>query len=311
VTDLRFEGGVETMSATNQKHRILIVDDEPDIRNLLAPRFTKVGYSVEVCGDGDEALKLLTGEHFDAVLTDINMPRMSGVELVTKAKMNSVNRAIHILVMSGAAENECVEKLTQLGIAELVAKPFRVEVLLNRISELLAVSIERKKMPRQQFLDCFLTATKEVFGHYAQRSLEVGTIESNSVTSVSGDVSASISFSGGGFVGFVSIILAQAFVDILEENIFGNINIDVDNSVIADLVGEMINQVAGRAQLHLRGLETEISAGLPSVCVGPGHTLFQRSRIPIILIPLSLDGGALCHLEVCVTGLAATPAVRT
>ena len=87
--------------------RVLIVDDEPQIRTLLSMSLRMVGYDVTAAADGFEAMTLCTAETFDAILTDIDMPRMNGHELVRWVARNRPLTRYALMSGLGPEYEEC------------------------------------------------------------------------------------------------------------------------------------------------------------------------------------------------------------
>src|ERR1039458_3032665 len=83
------------------KVRLLIVDDEPSIRMLMTHLFTELGYSVRLAEDGFSALRQIRREQPEIILSDLNMPGMSGFELLSVVRRQFP--AIHMIAMSGAS----------------------------------------------------------------------------------------------------------------------------------------------------------------------------------------------------------------
>src|SRR5712691_5899833 len=79
--------------------KILVVDDEPSILRLLQEALTQWGYQVKCASSGTDAIEAVRGEMFDAVLTDIRMPEMSGLELLKEIKRH--DESIEIVMMTG------------------------------------------------------------------------------------------------------------------------------------------------------------------------------------------------------------------
>ena len=73
---------------TNRKDSILLVDDDPEAVWALGRYFTRAGFPVTTCGDGEEAISLLKSKQFDTVITDIQMPRLNGLALVDWMRTN-------------------------------------------------------------------------------------------------------------------------------------------------------------------------------------------------------------------------------
>ena len=125
---------VEDMTQANRK-RILVVDDDPSIRSLVAEVLEDEGYEVQLAGNGAEALSVLQQSLPHAIVTDLMMPVMDGWELVeTCQRMQRVAR-VPIVVMSAA--HGLTESAEKLGVRACLAKPFDLEVLVGAMDRLL------------------------------------------------------------------------------------------------------------------------------------------------------------------------------
>jgi len=122
--------------------RILVVDDESSIRNTLRRYLERSGHCAETAPDGIEALQTFEREPFDIVITDLNMPRMGGVELVRRLKESSPQTITIVLTGHGSLDS-AVEVLHQ-GCDDYLLKP------LNNF-ELIAHSIDRCLSRRNGF----------------------------------------------------------------------------------------------------------------------------------------------------------------
>ena len=120
--------------------RILIVEDSATMRSLLASALTDLGTSVEVteAASGFEALRLLPREPFDLILTDINMPDINGLELLSFVKRNAAYRGIPLIIVSTEGSERDREKGLGLGADVYLVKPFEPDDLRRVASELLA-----------------------------------------------------------------------------------------------------------------------------------------------------------------------------
>jgi two-component system, OmpR family, KDP operon response regulator KdpE len=110
--------------------RILVVDDEPQIRRVMRATLTPRGYFIDDARTGEEALEKLRAEKFDLVLLDMNMPGMGGVE-TCRAIREDFDVAIVVLTVRNA-ERDKVEAL-DAGADDYVTKPFSMQELLARI----------------------------------------------------------------------------------------------------------------------------------------------------------------------------------
>jgi len=120
--------------------RILIVEDSATMRSLLATALTDLGTSVETteAASGFEALRLLPREPFDLILTDINMPDINGLELLSFVKGNASYRDIPLIIVSTEGSERDREKGLGLGADAYLVKPFEPEDLRRVAKELLA-----------------------------------------------------------------------------------------------------------------------------------------------------------------------------
>ncbi len=119
--------------------RILIVEDSATMRSLLASALEDLGRPVEICeaASGFEALRCLPREPFDLIVTDVNMPDINGLELVSFVKSNATYRSIPLIIISTEGSERDREKGLDLGADAYLAKPFEPEALLRVARELL------------------------------------------------------------------------------------------------------------------------------------------------------------------------------
>ena len=122
------------MKPLAEPSRILIVDDEPQITRVLRTALSTQGYSLKVAANGLEGLDAVEGWQPDLVITDLAMPKISGVELCRAIRENS---QIPILVLS--VRNQDRQKIEALdaGADDYVTKPFSIQELLARVRALL------------------------------------------------------------------------------------------------------------------------------------------------------------------------------
>jgi two-component system, OmpR family, KDP operon response regulator KdpE len=115
--------------------RILVVDDEPQIRRIMRTALTSAGYEVEDAKTGEEALEKLRDFHPDLVLLDINMPGMGGVEACREIRALAPKIGI-LMVTVREAENDMVRAL-EAGADDYVTKPVRFRELVARMRAVL------------------------------------------------------------------------------------------------------------------------------------------------------------------------------
>lgn len=121
-----------------RKKRILLVEDSPFFRNMIQNYLEGAGYEVEVAENGKEALgRLLSGEKFDLIVTDLEMPEMDGFELIKEVRAKSDFKDIPIIVVTSLSGEEIRRKVLEIGANSYEVKLNR-EKLLGEIEELLS-----------------------------------------------------------------------------------------------------------------------------------------------------------------------------
>lgn len=111
--------------------KILIVEDERELRQILAETVSELGFEAYGVGDGIEALRLLEEGAFHLVLSDFQMPGMTGIELLAALK----KRKIHLpfIILSAHGEKERIKEASELGAFDFLEKPFSLTVLSDVI----------------------------------------------------------------------------------------------------------------------------------------------------------------------------------
>ena len=118
--------------------RILVVDDDRVIQQLLKVNLELEGYAVEVADDGEEALAQFELFRPDLVVLDIMMPRLDGWEVCRRLKSDTDSARVPIVLLSARAQEADVQRGTELGVAAYVTKPFDPISLLDLIADLIA-----------------------------------------------------------------------------------------------------------------------------------------------------------------------------
>ncbi|NGZ28737.1 MAG: sigma-54-dependent Fis family transcriptional regulator [Magnetococcales bacterium] len=113
---------------------ILVVDDEPAIRQVLVATLQKAGYTAEHASNASEGLKRIGGGEFDVVISDINMPGMSGIEMVRQAKEAGTETVF--LMMTAFASVDTALEAMKAGAYDYLIKPLRKEDILLRLTRI-------------------------------------------------------------------------------------------------------------------------------------------------------------------------------
>jgi pilus assembly protein CpaE len=113
--------------------RILVVDDEPNIRKLLHRYLSGAGYTIGLAADGLEALQLVREHIPDLVITDVNMPNMNGLELTRQLRTSHKTARVPILVLSADKQESDVLKGYAQGADDYVGKPVELAILKVKV----------------------------------------------------------------------------------------------------------------------------------------------------------------------------------
>jgi len=119
------------------RKRIVVVEDEQDMADLVAMRLKREGYLVETAHDGEEGLARIRAEPPDLAIIDIMMPRLSGTDLVTEMRQDPRTAGVPIILMTAKGEESDIVVGLRLGADDYVTKPFSLSVLVARVAAVL------------------------------------------------------------------------------------------------------------------------------------------------------------------------------
>ena len=130
------------MSDLDFTMKVLVVDDMSTMRRIIKNVLKQIGYtSVEEAPDGKEALKKLKGGGFGLVVTDWNMPVMTGLELLKAIRADAELKILPVLMVTAEAQKENIIEAIQAGVSNYVVKPFTAEALLEKLTKVFAKKI--------------------------------------------------------------------------------------------------------------------------------------------------------------------------
>ena len=112
---------------------ILIVDDSPSVRRMVSMTLQQAGYTVAEAVDGAKGLEAAKARRYDMVITDQNMPNMTGLELLQNIRQNSGCTDMPVLMVTAEGLKENVLEAVKAGVSNYVVKPFTAEVLQEKI----------------------------------------------------------------------------------------------------------------------------------------------------------------------------------
>ena len=123
-----------------QEYKVLIVEDSPTMRQLISFALKRLrGIRIVEANDGVDGLKKLSGEHFDMIFTDINMPVMDGLKLVSLVRNDPVHQKVPIVIITTEGAQEDRERALALGASDYITKPIQPNRILDVTRALLNI----------------------------------------------------------------------------------------------------------------------------------------------------------------------------
>ncbi len=149
---------------SSNESRVIVVDDEPGMREFLEIMLQKDGYGVETASDGPEALEKIDASLFDLAVVDIQMPIMNGIEVLKNIREKSPDTTV-IMITAYASHETAIEAM-KLGAYDYITKPFKID----EIKLVIKKALERKKLERENTRLKKELETKYGFGNIIGRS---------------------------------------------------------------------------------------------------------------------------------------------
>ena len=121
-------------------YKVLVVEDSPTMRQLIVFALKRIrGFQIVEANDGVDGLKKLSADKFDLILTDINMPIMDGLKLVSMVRNDPNYKETPIIVITTEGATEDRERALALGANEYITKPIQTMKILDTVKKLMSV----------------------------------------------------------------------------------------------------------------------------------------------------------------------------
>jgi len=163
----------------NKNHiSILIVDDEEDIRDVLEIAIKDIGYRVFLAENGEKALGIFKTKHPDIVITDIKMPVMDGIELLSRIKRD--NTETEVIMITGHGDMDLTIRSLKNEATDFITKPVNVDILEIAIEKAVEKIIARQKLVEYtQKLELLILEKSKLADHLSSLGVMIGTISHN------------------------------------------------------------------------------------------------------------------------------------
>ncbi len=117
--------------------KILLVDDSESMRKIAGKAISDAGYDVTTAEDGKLGLSKIEKEKYDAIISDVNMPNMNGLEMVKAGRMFASNKYTPVIMLTTESSDEMRQKGKEAGAKVWVVKPFNPDQLLGVLKKLI------------------------------------------------------------------------------------------------------------------------------------------------------------------------------
>ena len=145
------KGWTDLIANAPESAQILIVEDEPELRGLIQNVVERLGYGVKTAGSAEEADSWMNAAHFDLVLLDLGLPRMSGLEFLSWVLGRLPDLAV--IILSGSNEPELAMECIDRGARTFLVKPFDTAFLRRSVRDALMMRqllVERNRLAAEE-----------------------------------------------------------------------------------------------------------------------------------------------------------------
>ena len=274
------------------KRRALLVDDDPGIIDLYEEVLKGIGLVVDVAVNGLEGLGFVEQKSYDVIVTDLNMPKLSGIQFITCARISKRNSSTPVIVLSGELHNH-LDRLEGLSVLKSFHKSGDIEEVGAYIKQILAPSPLRVVGYDSEMVQVFTRVTHEVFTFYLGKE----NVSSEPLALLTGKQetrgfsTGSICIFGRKVFGSLSVSLDEDCIKALAGRLFELEPSEVDVEEFKELTGELANQFAGNLKRALREMDYHAIIGIPQFLSGYKHAIPRHVSNPIASIEVHAGGG--------------------
>lgn len=164
------------------KGRILIVDRDLSIRHAYRDQLSRAGFDVAEASEATDAWRQIEKDRFDVLMSDINMPKMSGLKLLRRVREHSVG--LQVVLMLETPSNEVTVQAAELGVFQSLIKPIQPEILARTAALAVRLNRERtnpaalttRRFPRGESTSFTATEAKNEFGQVLEKAIQGGIV---------------------------------------------------------------------------------------------------------------------------------------
>jgi len=215
--------------------KILLVEDDPELLKSYEDTLKADGHSIVKAVDGVDGFSKVQNQKFDLIMTDLQMPKMTGQKFVELLQKGDNAIACPIIISSGCIDNDVINSFSGNTRIHFLPKPTSAKEIKAKVKELLTAGAQRSKID-VRFINPVLSSTIEVITSMTKFSITAGKPHVKAPGERSGDISGVVGVVGSGFKGTISLSFSDAgFLAVIskmfEEEIKERKEIEIDEKM--------------------------------------------------------------------------------
>jgi len=286
--------------------QILVIEDDADTLDLMASGLKDEGFAIKTAVNGLVASYLIDNYAFAAIVSDIKLPGVNGLQVAANIRRSNNNRHAPIIIVSGFIDAEAVARLAALKISKMFAKPLEVADLVKELRRVLPTEPESAPKAASKvtydvrLINAVVSAVTEVLVHHLGQDFKTDPVFIKTESHDGHFATSMISLTGNGLQGSLALSFQKAFLEGLHSSIYAGLTSELSEDSLGDIAAEICNQVSGRIKIKLSKLGLKILIGLPELVTGLGHKVRHKTSNPVLAVPLFFRD-ARCTMEFCFT----------
>jgi chemotaxis protein CheX len=263
--------------------KILVIEDDRELLATYVSVLVGEGHKIVQSSNGQEGLAKFQNENFDLIITDLNMPKLSGQRFIENLQRSGTPTNCPIIISSGHIDDTIIKSFSNDSKVHFLPKPTSLKELKNKVKEILGKDFQKPKVD-VRFINPILSSTIEVIEAMTQLKIEAGKPYIKILGERSGDISGIVGVVSSGFKGSISLSFSEiGFLAIVSKMFQEEIKtIDDENK---DAVAELLNIIFGKAKKILNENGMNIQPAIPTIVRGKDHTIEHQSQNQTIVIP--------------------------
>ena len=247
---------------------ILAVDDDPDLLDIYVDLLSSANVHVHTAGNGLEGLEKIEKQRYDAIITDIKMPRLHGLQLVSCVKVSKYNNRTPVFVISSELFGENLKKLQLIGAVEKLDKPLDYDQLKRKMARVLDPNMRQAVGYNPEYVDLIVDSIRQVVSQTFSAPGKIGKPFIHRGYEPFGVATGVVSLYGKQVYGMMSVSCDDAMIKIFAARLFGEDTTKSSKLDFKDIVGEFANQMATSLHSSLDRRQLHVVVGIPFVLKG-------------------------------------------